>query len=110
MPEVLLQPHSAPLGLTIYNGKKFPAEYRGQAFVALHGSWNRAKRTGYKIVRIPVKDGKPIGEYIDFLIGFVTPQGDVWGRPVGVTVAQDGSLLVTDDGGNRIWRVSAMEK
>ncbi len=110
VPEVLLQPHSAPLGLTIYNGKKFPAEYRGQAFVALHGSWNRAKRTGYKIVRIPVKDGKPIGEYIDFLIGFVTPQGDVWGRPVGVTVAQDGSLLVTDDGGNRIWRVSAMEK
>ena len=107
VPDVLLQPHSAPLGLAFYNGKKFPAEYRSQAYVALHGSWNRAKRTGYKIVRIPVKDGKPVGEYIDFMIGFVTPQGDVWGRPVGVTTTNDGALLVTDDGGNRIWRISA---
>lgn len=107
VPDVLLQPHSAPLGLAFYNGKSFPAEYRGQAFVALHGSWNRAKRTGYKIVRVPVKDGKAAGEYIDFMIGFVTPQGDVWGRPVGVAVTQHGALLVTDDGGNRIWRVSA---
>lgn len=107
VPDVLLQPHSAPLGLAFYDGKSFPPEYRGQAFVALHGSWNRAKRTGYKIVRVPVKDGKATGEYVDFLTGFVTPQGNVWGRPVGVTVAQDGSLLVTDDGGNRVWRISA---
>jgi glucose/arabinose dehydrogenase len=110
VPEVLIQPHSAPLGMTFYTGKKFPAEYRGQAFVALHGSWNRAKRTGYKVVRIPLKDGRPVGEYIDFLVGFVTPGGDVWGRPVGVTTTNDGALLVTDDGGNRIWRISAVEK
>jgi glucose/arabinose dehydrogenase len=110
VPDVLLQPHSAPLGLAFYNGKKFPAEYRGQAFVACHGSWNRAKRTGYKIVRVPVKDGKAVGEYVDFLIGFVTPQGEVWGRPVGVTTTNDGALLITDDGGNRIWRVSFGEK
>ncbi len=106
VPDVLLQPHSAALGLAFYNGKKFPAEYRGQAFVALHGSWNRAKRTGYKVVRIPMKDGKATGEYVDFMVGLVTPQGDVWGRPVGVTMTNDGALLVTDDGGNRIWRVS----
>ena len=110
VPDVLLQPHSAPLGLAFYDGKKFPAEYRGQAFVALHGSWNRSKRTGYKVVRVPVKDGKPTGEYVDFMTGLVTPRGEVWGRPVGVTIAQDGSLLVTDDGGNRIWRISAVDR
>jgi glucose/arabinose dehydrogenase len=109
-PEVLIQPHSAPLGMTFYTGKKFPAEYHGQAFVAFHGSWNRENRTGYKVVRVPLKDGKPTGEYIDFMIGLVTPRGEVWGRPVGVTTTHDGALLVTDDGGNRIWRISAVEK
>ncbi len=110
VPDVLIQPHSAPLGMTFYTGKKFPAEYRGQAFVALHGSWNRANRTGYKVVRVPLKDGRATGEYVDFMIGLVTPEGDVWGRPVGVTTTNDGALLVTDDGGNRIWRISAVEK
>ena len=85
---------------------QFPASYRGSAFVALHGSWNRAQRTGYKIVRIPVKNGKPTGAYEDFMTGFVTGDGDVWGRPVGVAVAQDGALLVSDDGSGTVWRIS----
>ena len=85
---------------------QFPAEYRGDAFVALHGSWNRAKRTGYKVVRILLKDGMPTGEYEDFLTGFVVDDRRVWGRPVGVAVAQDGALLVSDDGNGTIWRVS----
>lgn len=76
------------------------------AFAAEHGSWNRTRRTGYKVIRIPTEGGKATGEYIDFLTGFVTPAGDVWGRPVGVTVAKDGALLVSDDTGDCIWRVS----
>jgi glucose/arabinose dehydrogenase len=71
-----------------------------------HGSWNRARRTGYKVIRIPTRQGKATGEYIDFMTGFVTPEGQVWGRPVGVAVGNDGALLVSDDGGNCIWRVS----
>lgn len=106
VPDILLQSHSAPLCMTFYTGEAFPAEYRGQAFVALHGSWNRSHRTGYKVVRVPVKQGETFGEYIDFLTGFVTSEGDVWGRPVGVTVAKDGSLLVSDDTGGCIWRVA----
>ena len=74
--------------------------------VTLHGSWNRAKRTGYKVVRLIFKDGKPTGEYEDFLVGFVADDASVWGRPVDVAVARDGSLLVTDDGGDAIWRVT----
>ena len=105
VPDVLIQPHSAPLGLAFYEGAMFPPEYRGDAFVALHGSWNRRLRTGYKVVRLRMRDGKPTGEYEDFLTGFVTQAG-VWGRPVGVAVAQDGALLVSEDGGNTIWRVS----
>jgi hypothetical protein len=105
-PDVLIQPHSAPLGMAFYFGGQFPAEYRGHAFAALHGSWNRAKRTGYKIVRIPVKDGAPTGEYEDFVTGFVLDDARVWGRPVGVAVAKDGSLLFTEDGNDTIWRVS----
>jgi glucose/arabinose dehydrogenase len=104
-PDVLIQAHSAALDLAFYDGKQFPAEYQNDAFVALHGSWNRARRTGYKVVQIPTENGKASGEYVDFLTGFVTESGDVWGRPVGVTVAKDGALLVTDDAGNRIWRV-----
>jgi glucose/arabinose dehydrogenase len=105
-PDVLIQPHSAPLSIAFYEASQFPAEYKGDAFVALHGSWNRAKRTGYKVVRLLFKDGKPTGEYEDFLIGFVANDSGVWGRPVGVTAARDGALLVTDDGGGVIWRVA----
>jgi glucose/arabinose dehydrogenase len=105
-PDVLLQAHSASLDLIFYDGKQFPAEFRENAFAAEHGSWNRSRRTGYKVIRIPAKNGNPTGEYIDFMTGFVTADGDVWGRPVGVSVAKDGALLVTDDGGNCIWRVS----
>jgi glucose/arabinose dehydrogenase len=106
VPDVLLQSHSASLCMTFYTGESFPAEYRGDAFASEHGSWNRKLRTGYKVVRIPVKDGKATGEYEDFLIGFVNPDGGVWGRPVGVTVAKDGALLVTDDGTGTVWRVA----
>ena len=106
VPDVLLQSHSASLDLTFYNGKSFPEEYRGDAFASEHGSWNRARRTGYKVIRIPMKDGKATGEYEDFLVGFVTEEGDVWGRPVGVATAKDGSLIVTDDGSGTVWRVS----
>jgi glucose/arabinose dehydrogenase len=106
VPDVLIQAHSAALGIDFYNADQFPADYRGNAFVGLHGSWNRAKRTGYKIIRIPTKDGVPTGEYIDFVTGFVTEDGRVWGRPVGVAVAKDGSLLFTEDGNDTVWRVS----
>ena len=106
-PDVLLQSHSASLEMAFYTGRQFPREYEGDAFAAQHGSWNRAKRTGYKVVRVPQRDGVPTGEYVDFLTGFVTPEGDVWGRPVGVAVARDGALFVSDDGSNTIWRVSS---
>ena len=105
-PDVLLQAHSAPLGITFYTGTQFPAEYRGDAFVALHGSWNRAKRTGYKVIRVLLKDGAPTGEYEDFMTGLVANDKEVWGRPVGVAVARDGALLVTDDAGGVIWRIA----
>ncbi len=104
-PDVLIQPHSAPLGIVFYEGGQFPTEYKGDAFVALHGSWNRAKRTGYKVVRLVMKNGAPTGVYEDFLTGFVD-DGGVWGRPVGVAVTKGGALLVTDDEGGAIWRVS----
>jgi glucose/arabinose dehydrogenase len=106
MPDVLIQPHAAPLEMTFYDGAMFPAEYRGSAFVALHGSWNRHQRTGYKIVRAILKDGVPTGEYEDFVTGFVTDDGSVWGRPVGVATAKDGALLFSEDGNGTIWRVS----
>jgi glucose/arabinose dehydrogenase len=110
VPDVLLQSHSASLDMTFYDGKGFPEAYRGDAFAAEHGSWNRARRTGYKVVRVPMRDGKATGEYEDFLVGFVTPEGDVWGRPVGVAVASDGALLVTDDGSGTVWRVAFKAK
>jgi glucose/arabinose dehydrogenase len=106
VPDVLVQSHSASLCMTFYTGQQFPPEYRLDAFAAEHGSWNRARRTGYKVIRIPMKEGKATGEYEDFLVGFVTPEGNVWGRPVGVTLAKDGSLLVTDDGSGIVWRVA----
>ena len=111
VPDVLLQPHSAPLGIAFYDPPKgapaaFPEQYRGSAFVALHGSWNRSKRTGYKLVRLPLKDGVPDGSYRDFLTGFVANDDGVWGRPVGVAVAHDGALLMTEDGNGTIWRIA----
>jgi glucose/arabinose dehydrogenase len=106
VPDVLLQSHSAPLGLTFYEGKQFPAPYRGDIFVASHGSWNRDHRTGYKIVRVFAPNGKSTGEYEDFVTGFVIDGAKVWGRPVGVTVAKDGALVFTDDGSNSVWRVT----
>ena len=105
-PDVLIQPHSAPLGIAFYTADQFPSEYKGDAFVTLHGSWNRSKRTGYKVVRLVMKDGKPTGVYEDFLIGFVSDDRKVWGRPVGVAVTHGGSLLVSDDASGSIWRVS----
>ncbi len=106
VPDVLLQAHSASLGLTFYQGSNFPAEYRGDAFAAEHGSWNRSKRTGYKVIRIRLKDGVPTGEYEDFVTGFVVNDSEVWGRPVGVTVARDGALFISEDGNGTIWRVT----
>jgi glucose/arabinose dehydrogenase len=106
VPDVLIEAHSASLEMTFYQGKQFPAEYRGDAFAAEHGSWNRGIRTGYKIIRVPMKNGKATGEYEDFVTGFVAADENVWGRPVGVTVAADGSLIFSDDGSGSIWRVS----
>ena len=107
VPDVLLQPHNASLEMMFYQGKQFPAEYQGDIFASQHGSWNRKPRAGYEVIRVPLhQTGKASGEYEDFLTGFVLPNGDVWGRPVGVAVAPDGSLLVTDDASNSIWRVS----
>ena len=107
VPDVLLQPHNASLGFIFYDGKQFPAEYKGDIFAAQHGSWNKAARAGYEVIRIPLHHtGHASGDYEDFLTGFVLPNGDVWGRPVGVTTSTDGSLLVSDDGTNSIWRVS----
>jgi glucose/arabinose dehydrogenase len=106
-PDVLVQPHSASLGMTFYGGAMFPAPYNGSAFAAFHGSWNRATRTGYKVVRIILREGIPTGDYEDFLTGFVIDDGHVWGRPVGVTTAKNGSLFVSEDANGTIWRVSA---
>jgi glucose/arabinose dehydrogenase len=93
VPDILIQPHSAPLQMMFYTGEQFPTQYKGNVFAALHGSWNRAKRTGYKIIRSVVRDGVPSGEYEDFVTGFVINDNEVWGRPVGVAQAKDGSLI-----------------
>jgi glucose/arabinose dehydrogenase len=108
-PDLLFQAHSASLGLVFYEGTQFPADYKGDAFVALHGSWNRATPTGYKVVRVKFKDGKPISGYEDFATGFwdgMSSPAKVWGRPVGLAIAKDGSLLIADDAGKAVWRVS----
>lgn len=106
VPDVLLQSHTASLGMTFYTGDQFPAEYKNDAFAAQHGSWNRERRTGYKVIQVPMENGKATGEYVDFLTGFVANKDQVWGRPVAVREAKDGSLLVSDDGGGVVWRVS----
>jgi glucose/arabinose dehydrogenase len=106
VPDVLLQPHSASLGIAFYTGTQFPSEYHGDIFAAEHGSWNKATRAGYEVIRVPLHGSdRAGGEYEDFVTGFVLPNGDVWGRPVGIAVAADGSLLVSDDGSSSIWRV-----
>ncbi len=112
IPDVLIEPHSAALGIIFYTGKMFPKEYQGDAFVALHGSWNRKERTGYKVIRIPFEKGQPEGGYENFLTGWVPDAMglDVWGRPVALVMLRDGSLLVTDDGGNKVWRVTYKAK
>ena len=108
VPPLLIASHSAALGIDFYNGRMFPEKYRGGAFVALHGSWNRTNRTGYKVIHVPFRNGVPSGGYDDFVVGFAPDPASrtVWGRPVGVLVMRDGSLLVSDDGGNVIWRVT----
>ena len=132
-PDVLVQPHMASLEMLFYPTRNvlenmgrpadipgkppikggqnlptsiFPSDYIGGAFAAEHGSWNRANRAGYEVIYIPMRDGHATGEYDDFLTGFVTADGQVWGRPVGVAVAKDGSLFVTDDGSRSVWHVT----
>jgi glucose/arabinose dehydrogenase len=109
-PDILVNPHFASLEMFFYEGNEFPAQYKGDGFAAEHGSWNRAERSGYEVIRLPIHNGHATGEYEDFLTGFVTPQGKVWGRPVGVTQAKDGSLFVSDDGSRSIWHVSYVGK
>jgi len=106
IPDVLIQAHSASLQMTFYDGSQFPAEYRGNIFAAEHGSWNRSNRTGYKVIRVIVKDGVPTGEYDDFATGFVVNDTEAWGRPVGVAVDATGALLVSEDASGTIWRIS----
>lgn len=103
-PALTFQAHSAPLGIVFYNASRFPEEYRGDAFVAFHGSWNRSKPTGYKVVRVQVRDGRP-GRVSDFVTGWLSSGDQVWGRPVDVEVGPDGALYVSDDRGGRIWRI-----
>jgi glucose/arabinose dehydrogenase len=115
VPDVLVPAHSAAVGIAFYTGSQFPARYRSGAFVALHGSWNRTVASGFRVVFFPMVDGKP-GPIEDFLTGFLASTGEngtpvqQWGRPVGVTVAPDGALLVSDDSGNRIWRIRASQR
>lgn len=106
VPDVLVQPHSASLQMAFESGGQFPPAYRGGAFAAFHGSWNRSHRTGYKIERIILKGGAPTGEVEDFVTGFVVDEDTVWGRPVGVGFSREGALLFTDDGQGTLWRVS----
>jgi glucose/arabinose dehydrogenase len=111
VPDTLIQSHSAPLGMVVYQAPKgarfaFPKQYEGDIFLALHGSWNRGNRTGYKLVRVMMKNGVPTGQYQDFMTGMVLSDRDVWGRPAAVEVALDGALLVVDDGGGVVWRIT----
>jgi glucose/arabinose dehydrogenase len=107
VPDVLVQPHMASLQMAFYsNPSGFPPQYKGDVFAAEHGSWNRANRAGYEVIRIPMHDGKAEGTYEDFLTGFVTKDGKVWGRPVGVTIAKDGSMFVSDDGSRSVWHIT----
>ena len=104
-PDILVNPHFASLQMMFYQGSQFPAEYKGDGFACEHGSWNRAQRSGYEVIRLPMKDGHATGEYEDFLTGFTQGDDSVWGRPVGIAEARDGSLFVSDDGSRSIWHV-----
>jgi glucose/arabinose dehydrogenase len=109
VPDLLFEAHSSAMDIVFYEGQQFPAEYRGSALVALKGSWNRSEPTGYKVVRVPFKDGKPLGHYENFAAGFWTSglqRAEVWGRPTALAVAKDGALLIADDTGGTIWRIS----
>jgi glucose/arabinose dehydrogenase len=106
VPDVLVQAHSASVGMGFYTGTQFPAEYRNDAFAAEHGSWNREAHSGHQVIRIPLDNGKSNGVYQNFMTGMADDAGNPWGRPSGVATAPDGSLLITDDGENVIWRVS----
>ena len=106
VPEVLIQAHSSALSVAFYDSDTFSAEYRGDAFVALHGSHSRPERTGYKVIRVRMKNGAATGEYEDFMTGFFVDNDSVWGRPAGVAVTRDGALLVSDDGNGTIFRVT----
>jgi glucose/arabinose dehydrogenase len=109
VPDLLFEAHSSALDLIFYDGAQFPSEYRGDAFVALRGSWNRLQPTGYKVVRVPFKQGRPQGFYENFASGFWVAglaRAEVWGRPAAVAVAKDGALLIADDTGGTIWRVA----
>jgi len=112
VPDVSLGSHTASLGLAFYTGHSFPEKYKGGVFVAQHGSWNRSVLAGYKVIFIPFVNGKPSGKSEDFLTGFIAnlEKNEVRGRPVGVTVMPDGSLLISDDVANTIWRVRAATK
>lgn len=110
VPDILVNPHNASLEMMFYEGSEFPASFKGDGFACEHGSWNRSHRGGYEVIRLPMHNGHATGEYEDFLTGFVTPDGKVWGRPVGVTMAHDGSLFITDDGSRSIWHVSYVGK
>ena len=105
-PDVLMQPHNGSLEMAFYTGKAMPGVSTGDIFAAEHGSWNREPRTGYEVVHLPVVNGKATGVYEDFVTGFTTPQGGVWGRPVGVTVAKDGAIIIVEDGAQTVWRVT----
>jgi glucose/arabinose dehydrogenase/cytochrome c2 len=106
VPDVLLQAHSASLQMTFYDKSAFPPKYRGAAFASLHGSWNRGKRTGPKVIAVPLEGGAPTGEYEDFMTGFVVDDDAVWARPVGVAVAHDGALFIGEDGNGTVWRIA----
>ncbi len=109
VPDVSVGPHTSSLGFAFYTKDKFPSKYKNGAFVGQHGSWNRAKISGYKVVFVPFTNGKPSGKPEDFLTGFISDENnaEVYGRPVAVTVMNDGSLLVNDDSGNTVWKVTA---
>jgi glucose/arabinose dehydrogenase len=109
VPDLLFESHSSAMDLTFYSGNQFPADYVGSAFVVLKGSWNRSDPTGYKVVRVPFKDGRPAGSYENFMTGFWVSgrqRAEVWGRPAAIALAKDGALLVADDVAGTIWRVA----
>ncbi|MGH7262158.1 MAG: PQQ-dependent sugar dehydrogenase, partial [Nitrospiraceae bacterium] len=110
VPDYALGPHTACLGLAFYEGNRLPARYAGGAFVGQHGSWNRKPRSGYKVIFVPFGDGRPAGAPEDVLTGFVNADGDALGRPVGVAVDRTSALLVADDVGNIVWRVTPATK